>query len=146
MKRKAFTLIEILLVMSMISLITLFILIDAKEYSAAENKAKNKYFQNSVVSFISNSKHYCAANRTSGHITFDINGSTLYFSSNEHNISKLQAPAGFKLYDVNLKYYTMDIDSNGNSTDAYTLQYKDSYKKLYEITVCVGTNYVDIKS
>lgn len=40
MKRKAFTLIEILLVMSMIIFIGLFMLVSSKEYSSAVNKAK----------------------------------------------------------------------------------------------------------
>lgn len=145
MKRKAFTLIEILLVMSMIIFIGLFMLVSSKEYSSAANKAKNKYYQNSILNFISNAKHYCAANRISGYIKFDVDESTIYFSVNGHNINKLKAPGGFRLYDVNLEYKMMNIDIKGNSSDAFTIQYKDSYGKIHEITICVGTNYVDIK-
>lgn len=145
MKKKGFTLIEILMVISMIASITLIMLLNAGEYSQTVNKTKNKYYQNSIVDFISNSKHYCAANKISGYISFKLDENTLYFSANGRRISKLRAPEGFRLYDVNLPYCMMNIDRNGSSADAYTIQYKDSIDKLHIITVCVGTNYVDIK-
>jgi len=144
--RKGFTLIEMILVLSIISIIGGCSFISLKYYKTVINKLDADYYCNATVSFINNSKMYCRENSCSAIVTFDIPRNEMKLENGLKMINKLTFSNKITLYQVTGRQINGDIviDNKGYSNDACTITLKDNNLVDHEITMRVGTAYVKI--
>lgn len=145
MKNKGFTLIELMMVISIISVLLSISLIKFSGYSKLENKMDVDLFNNSLLNFINNSKGYCRDNNIDGYILFDIERNTITFNSELERVNTLTIPYKFIL-NTEVSGNKIKIDNRGITANACTISYKDREGKIHSLTMCVGTAYVEIKS
>jgi len=143
-KKKGFTLIELIVVMSILTTFLGYSLINFKSFSNIQNDVDVQISGNTLVDFIVNSKKYCRDNNVSGYIYFITNRNTAQFCSNTNVISCVKLPKNFSDLSVNIKGGKIFIDNRGFTGDACTIKFKDSKGGLHNITICVGTATVTI--
>lgn len=144
--KRAYTLIELLIVVSMISLIGSYVLIRITSFSNLINNIDVEKSKNKIMMFINNAKLYCRENETSGTIYFYPGRDKADFNCQGKNVEHFTLPSGFYIYDVNSDYSQITIDSRGFTSDACTISFKDRRGKFHEISIYVGTGYVEVKS
>lgn len=144
--KKGFTLIEIMFFM------TLFILFITISFSkvGSYNHVKNNIMADeagvSLVNFINNCKYKCSIDKTGGSIYFNVRGNNLQFCLyNGQSIEEFKLPQGIKLVDLNTPGKTIYIDNRGHISNACTIKFKDSERKIHDVTICVGSAYVQFK-
>jgi len=144
--RKGFTLIEIILVLSIISIIGGCSVISLKYYKTVKNKLDADYYCNATVSFINNSKMYCREKACSAIVTFDIPRNEMKLENGIEIVNKLEFSNKITLYQVTGRQSNGDIviDNKGYSNDACTIILKDNNSVDHDITMRVGTAYVKI--
>lgn len=145
---KGFTLIELMISISMILILMTFAFITYNGFNRTINKMDADFFSNSMVNFINNSKQYSRINNRSTNITFDTGNEKIYLSADSKIVKRLYVPKGFKLNTVNTssgknKIY---IDNRGVTTDACTISYLDRMGGQHNISICVGSAYAEIKN
>ena len=145
-KKSGFTLIEMIIVISIMSIIGGCSVISIQYYKTIKNKIDADYYCNAVVSFINNSKVYCRENTCSTVITFDMQKNEMKIHADGVLINNLTLSNKITLYDVTGRRSNNDIvnDDEGNSNDSCTISLKDNNSKLHTITMRVGTAYVKI--
>ena len=89
-KKSGFTLIEMIIVISIMSIIGGCSVISVRYYKTIKNKIDADYYCNAVVSFINNSKMYCKENSCSATITFDIAKNEMKLHTNAELINNLK--------------------------------------------------------
>ena len=143
---RGFTLIEIMLVMSIMGIIGGCSVVSVRYYKTMKNKVEVDYYRNAVVSFINNSKMYCRQNSCSATITFDIIGNEMKLHANTKLINKLILSDKVTLCEVIGRRSNSDIvnDDKGYSNDSCTIILKDNNSVEHTITMRVGTAYVKI--
>lgn len=144
-KKKGFTLIEVLTV---ISIILIFIFSGdfcVNAYGKMLNSLDVSYCSNSITGFILNAKLYCRKNDVSGCMFFDIEKNKIILSSNMKLINEYIMPKGFKLLSVNAPSKFIYINNKGIVENACTIRYRDRRDSYHRITICVGSGYVEIK-
>lgn len=143
---RGYTLIEMIIVISIMSIIGGCSVISVRYYKTIKNKIDADYCCNAVVSFINNSKMYCRGNSCSATITFDIPRNEMRLHANMKLINNLKLSNKITLDQVIGRQSNGDIvnDSNGYSNDACTIILKDNNFKERIITMRVGTAYVKI--
>lgn len=144
MKSKGFTLIEIILCLSIMCIIFSYSLINYSGFGKLRNKIYVESFTNSLINFINNSKSYCRDNDIEGCIYFDSYNNRITFNSHLSRIYTLKVPDGFNLNYVR-DNNTIQIDNRGITGDACTIKFMDRERKEHSITMCVGTSYVEVK-
>jgi prepilin-type N-terminal cleavage/methylation domain-containing protein len=166
---KGVTLIELIITLSLLSILLSFSLLSINSLKNYENNIDIDYCNNSILGLIDNSKLYCKKENSSGYIQFDLvsNEITFYCYSKQgqkaqqaQKIEKYILPRKFTIYNINSEYNRIRISINGmiidgtgidgmttNSvtTDSCTITFKDSRNSLHKITIRVGTNYVEVK-
>jgi len=144
--RKGFTLIEMILVLSIISIIGGCSVLSLKYYNTVKNKLDADYYCNATVSFINNSKMYCRENSRSAIVTFDIPRNEMKLEDGIKMVNKLEFSNKITLYQITGRQNNGDIviDNKGYSNDACTIILKDNNLVDHEITMRVGTAYVKI--
>jgi len=145
MKNKGYTLIELIAVMAIIAILLTSYGIGIKWYKSCLNRIDTSYTQDSILIFITNSKHYCREKGSRGYISFDIVDNEMIFFCDGKCRDKFQLPSELSLYGTNLMDNKIHIDNTGFTSDACTIKFKDREGKLHNITLCVGTAYVEIK-
>lgn len=145
MKKKGFTLIEVIVVISIITTLFGYSLISFKSFSNVENDVDVQIFGNTLVNFIINSKKYCRDNNVSGYIYFITNINTAQLCCNTKLISSIKLPKSFSDLSVNIKGGKIFIDNKGFSGDACTIKFKDKKGGMHYTTICVGSSYVEFK-
>lgn len=143
-KSKGFTIIELVLVIGIISVFLSFSLINASGYKKLSNKIDVDFFSNSLLNYITNSKEYCRDTDKSGHIYFDSERGLITFNCGIRQVNDLSLPDGFSLNDVRSDN-KIKITNMGKTGSSCTIKFRDREGKLHCITMCVGTEYVDIK-
>lgn len=144
-KNKGFTVIELL--------ITLFIMFSllcisssiVKNYKSISNSMDCKICSNNISNFILSSKQYCRKNQAAGKISV-FGENKINFTSGTNIINGFILPKGFKVITINTKDGRVSIDDRGITGSACTIIYLDRKNKNHEITICVGTSYVDVKN
>lgn len=144
---KGFTLIEIIVVMSIISLITSITFIQLKNYKDLRNEIEVKRFNCEVISFINELRVQCMLKESFAQISF-LKGSNEVKAYEGVNLkARLSLPSGFVIKDNSV--ITSDkliyINSNGMITTPCSLKYSDRRGKSNVITIGVGTAYAEIK-
>jgi prepilin-type N-terminal cleavage/methylation domain-containing protein len=145
MKKAGFTLIEVLVSLSIITALFGCSLINVKNYAAIGNKIDVEVFGNSLVNFIVTSKKYCRDNNTGGYLYFLPSKNTIQLSCNSKNIKIVKMPEGFSDLYVNRLEGKIFIDNKGFTSDACTIRFKDRSGGAHYITISVGTANVDFK-
>lgn len=144
--RKGFTLIEMILVISIMSIIGGCSFVSLKYYNTVKNRVDAQYYCNAIVSFINNSKMYCRENSSSATVTFDIQRNEMKLEKGIKIVNKLTFENKIALYQITGRQSNGDIiiDNKGFSNDACTITLKDNNLVEHEITMRVGTGYVKI--
>jgi len=143
-KRKGFTLIELVLVLGMISIFLSFSLINITAYRRLNNKIDVELFNNSLLNYINNSKEYCRDNGTTGYIYFNSERNIITLNCGVRQISSLPLPADFSLKEVGVDN-KIKITNIGTTGSSCTITFEDREGESHDITMCVGTEYVQIK-
>ncbi|MBP1743585.1 MAG: hypothetical protein H6Q58_563 [Firmicutes bacterium] len=145
MKKRGFTLIEVLMAMSIMTVIFGCSLINVKNYSAIGNRMEVEVFGNSLVNFIVASKKHCRDSGTGGYMYFLSGKNTIQLSCNSSVVKKLKMPEGFSDLYINRAGSKIYIDNKGFTSDACTIRFRDRNGGAHYITVSVGTANVDFK-
>jgi prepilin-type N-terminal cleavage/methylation domain-containing protein len=145
MKKAGFTLIEVLIALSIITALFGCSLINVKNYAAIGNRMDVEIFGNSLVNFIVTSKKYCRDNNTGGYLYFLTSKNTIQLSCNSNIINKMKMPEGFSDLYINRVGSKISFDNKGFTSDACTIRFKDRSGGAHYITISVGTANVDFK-
>lgn len=144
-KRRGFTVIELLLVLSIFSILLSFSLVNLSTFNNFKNKIDVDLTNNNILDFINKSKTYCRDKKgEGGYIYFDTRNNEITFNVGLDEIFKLKLPEGFVLNPVR-DDNRIKIDNMGITEDACSIKFKDRKGEMHCITMCVGTAYVDIK-
>lgn len=143
LKSKGFTLIELMLVLTIISILLSYSFINLTGLNTLQNDIEGETFGNVMVNFINNSREYCRDNDIRGYIYLDEDKSELTLNCGLEEIHKMKLPDKFILA-IGKKGRKMEINSAGKITDPCTIRFKDR-RNNHRITVSVGTTYVDFK-
>ncbi|MFA9399271.1 MAG: type II secretion system protein [Clostridiaceae bacterium] len=143
--KKGFTLIECIISISIVGIMVGLVSISIESYKKIENDIKISNTNNGIFYFINTYKKYCMIQECSGSINFDVSNDKITFVSNGKQIDEYIFLDGIDLYNPNLINHKMNIDNKGYSSNAFTLKYRDSMKKLHTITFSVGVDYAEIK-
>ena len=144
--RRGFTLIEIIIVLSIMSLIGGCSVVSIRYYKTLKNKVDSDYACSSVVSFINNSKIYCRENYCTANIYFDMTKKEMKLAYEMKVVNKLILSNKITSFEITgrRKGGEIQIDNYGFSNDAFTITIKDNNEKTHHITMKVDTGYVSI--
>lgn len=144
--KKGFTLIEIICTMAVISIITSVILLETKNYEKFRNEIDNKYCSDEIICFINEIRENCRANEQPGQImAYEKSNEILFYRSTVLK-DKINLPKGFCITSNNAVTtdHLIYLDADGTITTPCTLQYMDKNSEIHEITIGVGTEYVQV--
>ena len=145
MKKAGFTLIEVLITMSIMTIIFGCSLINVKKCASVGNKMEVQVFGSSLVNFIVASKKHCRDSGTGGYMYFLAGKNTIQLSCNSSVVKKLKMPEGFSDLYINRAGSKIYIDNKGFTSDACTIRFKDRDGVAHYVTVSVGTANVYFK-
>lgn len=140
--KKAYTLIELIIVMAIMSILILSTVKLSSSYKHNVNRIKAKGFVNELSNIISFGKHYCRhydsyglieINKTKGQVKFkDI-------SLKSKVIKSITLPDGFKFTTTS----SLNINTTGH-IDSDTVRIIDEKGILYKLTISTGVDTVNI--
>jgi len=148
LKRKKYnghTLIELMIVISIIGILLASYTMSSTSYNSYLNSIDVKYGQDSILAFITNAKQYCREKERSGFIVFNTVENQISFYSESKLRDRLPLPGSLSLYGVNTTDSRIHIDNKGFTADACTIKFRDKKGKMHSLTLCVGTAYVEIQ-
>lgn len=139
---------ELLVVMSMISIISGITFVNVTSYKKIENKIDYNNTSILIISFMNNAKLECKVMKKMGRIYIPEAGSAISFKVDGIVRNEFKLPAGFKIKQLKLPSNNnyISINSLGYSYDAGTIIYIDREKIEHTITMTVGQDYAEIKS
>jgi len=146
MIKKGFTLIEVVVVISIMTILFGYSLLNLRSFNRIENNIEVQLFGNTLVDFVINSKKYCKDNNLSGYIYFITNKNSAQFCCGTNVIGSVKLPVNFSELSVNRTGGKISIDNKGFSKDACTIKFKDREGDMHYITMCVGTANVEFKN
>jgi prepilin-type N-terminal cleavage/methylation domain-containing protein len=144
LKSKGFTLIELMLVFTIISILLSYSFVNLGGLNKLQNDIEAETFGNVMVNFINSSREYCRDEKTGGHIYLDDDREVLTLNCGLEEIRRLSLPNKFTL-KIGRAGKRINIDNRGMTEDACTIIFKDKKGKIHYVTICVGTAYVDFK-
>lgn len=143
---EGYSLIEMLCAISIFIILSSVSIVCLKNYNGIKNQIYIKYTDNQIVNFINNSRAYCKSRKVNGAIFIDeISKSLIFYKNAGDTIDKFCLPDGYKIYSLETAYGRISIDEEGSTQDACTIRYRDLSGTLHKITLCVGTENVEIK-
>lgn len=143
--RRGFTLIEVMVTVSIIMVVASFSMPIITGYKKIKNENDIKVCQMMIMSMINNGKLYCRERNKSGYVLFDIVKDEVTFYCDNKKIDKFIFPKGIDLKSINTKFSKVDINNLGITSDAGTIVIRDENNTNYEITINVGVGHVEIK-
>ena len=146
MIKKGFTLIEVVVVISLITILFGYSLMNLRGFDRIKNNLDVQLFGNTLVDFVISSKEYCRDNNINGYIYFITSKDSAQFCSGTNVIESVKLPANFSQLSVNKVGGKITIDNKGFSKDACTIKFKDRNGSIHSITMCVGTSNVEFKN
>lgn len=146
MKHKGFSLVELLLTISIISIVVCGGTSVVGSFKAYNNSINVDLCSSSLLSMINSSKLYCRSKESPGYLLFDLRNNNIKFFCQGVRVDLFEFPEGFELYSINSADRKIRFDNQGITGDACTIQYKDSKNKLHTLTISVGTAYAEIKN
>jgi prepilin-type N-terminal cleavage/methylation domain-containing protein len=143
--KKGFSLIEIVVVASIISILSLASFFSLTNYNRLSSEMDMLMSENMVIALINDGKQYCRENEKSGYVLFDVTRSDINFYSSNKKIDGFRLPKGISINSINTNESRIDIDKYGVTNDAGTIMLKDKSGELHSITISVGTGYAEVK-
>ncbi|MBU5454593.1 prepilin-type N-terminal cleavage/methylation domain-containing protein [Caproiciproducens sp. MSJ-32] len=147
MKKRAFTLIEVIIVISILSIISGITYIGINNYFKTKSKLTFESTVSDVRRLLSYGKQYCRKYKVKGYILVDIRGKTVQFSTFDlnHNITKEIEIDKDIIITSKFNSNNIEISEKGfiKSSGTITIIYNNEYKK--EIKVGVGNDIIGIK-
>jgi prepilin-type N-terminal cleavage/methylation domain-containing protein len=146
--KKGYTLLELMITISIISILSIMFSRYFITYEKYRNRILVDQCNNTIMSFINSCKQYCYYKDIGGYIKFDVIGNRLIFYVGTEVKRILNTTRGLKLYSINVSNgdAKLNFDNKGFTSDACTMSFEDSDTKIHEITISVGTSYVEIKN
>ncbi|WP_097025777.1 type II secretion system protein [Clostridium peptidivorans] len=143
--KRGFTLIEILMVMSIIGILISYGMFKHTYFVKLQNRVDYKFCNNSILNIINNSKEYCRENKITGLLKFNKHNGTIVLSCSDIPIYRYSIPNNFKFTYINASDNIILIDNLGFTTSACTIKYLDRMEVEHVLSLCVGTAHVQIK-
>lgn len=143
--KKGFSLIELLVVMTIIVIVASISLLGISKYNSIKNDADLNMTESSILGIINYGKQYCREKEKPGFVLFDLQGNEIGFYSQSRRIDGFKLPIEIKIESINTTSNKIDIDKFGITSDAGTILLRDSNNKLFIITINVGAGYAEIK-
>ncbi len=145
--KKGYTLIEVITVLCIMSILCALFSNYWRAYNKYSNDVQITYCSSSIMTFINMCKQYCYYERKSGYIKFDLVNEELDFYEGTKRKRSWRLPKGFDLYGTTAgsRNNQLNFDMDGFTPNACTITYKDRYNSIHNITICVGTAYVQIQ-
>ncbi|MCM8711027.1 prepilin-type N-terminal cleavage/methylation domain-containing protein [Clostridium sp. SYSU_GA19001] len=143
--KKGFTILEILIVISIVILLSASSLITSSNYNRMKNDIDLIMSENMILGIINDGKQYCRKKQKPGFVFFNIINNEVSFKCDGKKIDSFTLPEGIKINSINMKLSKIDINKNGIACDAGTITLRDNKNNLYSITVNVGVGYAEIK-
>ena len=141
---KGLTLIELVVVMGIFFMIVGSSLITVNQVIVCENNIQVESCKNSILIFINKSRLYCRNKYSEGDIVFDSIQNEIVMKMGTISIDKISLPKSFSHLSHNGES-TITIDQFGFISNACTISFSDKFNKAYNLTICVGTGYLEIK-
>ena len=143
-KKRGFTLIEILITLSLIGITMYITFIPIKLVKNSIFNAEVKYCKTSIFSLVSFSSEYCKSNQKKGYIQLEKKANKISFSVDNKVVKVVLIPKEYQLIGSNLdKIFYVNEDG---SVESGTISLRDSKGKEHIITIQVGNFYGEIKS
>ena len=135
--KKAYTLLELTVVLSIFSIVFLIFSNGIKAYKNFQNAIVVEQCSSSIMTFINSCKQYCYNNEVEGYILCDQEKNRLSFYTGSSRKKVLKLPQGCKLQMVNTASgrQRLNFDSKGFTSDACTIRYLD-LRSEHKITIC----------
>jgi competence protein ComGC len=143
--RKGFSLIELTIIISIITIFSLVSFTNITNYNRASNELDSILCEDAIISIINNGKQYCREKERSGYVLFDITRNEVNFFSSGKRVDGFVMPKGVSIHSMNTNQYKVDINKFGVTSDAGTIILKDKAGELHTITINVGAGYAEIK-
>jgi len=143
--KKGLTLIEILVVLSIISIILLISFPTVKIFDKIKCEAKMNYSVNSTVEFLNGCKSFSRNKEASSIVRWSENKNKLNLYLNTKLVKSFELPDGVLYSGFNPNRGYIEFDKFGYTSDACTISIMDELKEVRTITVKVGTAYVSEK-
>lgn len=144
--KKAYTLIEILIVLSLSVSIFSGATYTYKNISKLKDNLDLNFYSNYISTFINDCKRYCKDKDVGGVIQVSQNRDSLIFSTGlELVVNKLVFPKNIKIDEMITNREKIQINRRGFTSSACTIKLCNKYK-IKMITIHVGTGYVDVKN
>ena len=146
MKRKGYTLIELIVVLSIMSILSTLAIGGGMYF---KDKGEVLTFENSIYevkSLLSFAKSYCRKNKIEGDILIDKNGESITFNVNNKNhgiIKKITLNKDIKV-GSNFKSGINKINKEGFITGAGTITLNYKNIKVVKITISVGNDIIRV--
>lgn len=142
--KKGFTLIELIIVISILSIIFSYSLVSLGAISNLENKIDVDIFDNKLLCFINRSKVYCREKQVGGDIGFNLNRRNITFNNGIQEIFKMDFPENFDIVSSTNRHI-ITINDRGIVKNACSIKFKDRKGNMHCITICVGSFYAEVK-
>ncbi|WP_035290138.1 type II secretion system protein [Clostridium sp. KNHs214] len=142
--KKAYTLIEILIVISLISLIYCGTMFTYRNFNKVKKNLDMNFYANNIVLFINKCKSYCKSNGVNGTIQRFEQENGLVFTYNSQRIDTLTLPSDIQIENINIEREKIEISSLGFTSSACTIKLNNCYEKK-RVTIEVGTGYTKVK-
>ncbi|GAA0743559.1 peptidase [Clostridium oceanicum] len=144
--RKGFVLFELIIYMAILMIVFSVGFISIKKYTKVSSDIVSSEFSNSLIDFINNAKKVCRENNKGGFIYFDIGKEKIDFSMSNKLVKSIKLNDSIDLISINTHGNNIYINNQGMTKNACTIKFKDNSNKIHNITICVGTAYVQIKN
>lgn len=143
--KKGFSLIELLVVMSIIAIVASISLLGISKYNNIKNEVDLNMTESSILGIINYGKQYCREKEKPGFVLFDLAENEVGFYNQNRKIDRFKLPSEIKIEGINTNFNRIDIDKYGITSDAGTILLSDSNNKVFSITINVGAGYAEIK-
>lgn len=143
--KKGFSLIELLVIMSIIIIAASISLLGISKYNQIKNEVDLNMTESSILGVINSGKQYCREKKKSGFVLFDLEKNGVWFYSTNRAIDGFMLPDDIKIESINTNLNRINIDKFGITSDAGTIRIRDINNKIYLITINVGAGYVEVK-
>lgn len=147
MRRKGFTLIEVLVVMAVMLIISSISITGFNNYKKFCNEIDADNFDSSILSMFNFARAYCRYKECTGTILFSPKEDKIKFLEGPFLKESLQLPEGFHFKENNMQNdeYSIYIVQDGGIKTSGTMEYEDRKGETHIITIGVGAFYVEIK-
>lgn len=142
---KGFSLIELVIVISIISIISVGTYLSVNNYRRYSSDLDMLMSENMVIALINDGKQYCREQEKSGYVLFDVARGEISFFCSSKKVDGLKLPGKIKIHSINTDQCKIDINKFGVASDAGTIILQDNRGTLSTITVAVGTGYAEVK-